>query len=367
MKRIFPVLVVLSCFLFLFKPALGQVDSTGTLYAVTDTQNVKVTLFDTDEIFEITLKFDISYYKKQRSDVEYLDAVLTYYNSKTDSVTKNIKVKARGETRRTYLCDFPPLLLNFKMKDSKGTEFKGINKLKLVPYCRVGYEKYILKEYLVYKLYNLLTDLSFRVRLCRVTYINTAKPKKPMTQFGFVIEPVSLLERRTKTKEITYTGASQRTVKQEILDRAAIFNYMIGNTDWSVPAHHNILMLYDPKSEYSYENVIVPFDFDYAGFVDTDYAVPFETLPIKTVQERLYMAVCRSEADFKKDLATFYEKKDAFYKVINDFPYLNPRDKKALVKFLSDFFFGIEKKDITLKKLLVDCRWFEERAGLRQQ
>lgn len=365
MKRVIPVLFLLSG--LLIKPAIGQVDSTGILYAVTDTQNVKVTLFDTDDIFEISLKFDITYYKKQRSDVEYLDAVLTYYNSKTDSVTKNIKVKARGETRRTVLCDFPPLLLNFKMKDSKGTEFKGINKLKLVPYCRVGYEKYILKEYLVYKLYNLLTDYSFRVRLCRVNYINTSKSKKAMTQFGFVIEPVSLLERRTKTKEITYPGSSQRTVKPEILDRAAIFNYMIGNTDWSVPVRHNILMLSDLKSEYSNENIIVPYDFDSSGFVDTDYAVPFETLPIKSIRERLYMALCRSEADFKKDLAAFYEKKDAIYKVINDFPYLNTREKKELVKYLSDFFTGIEKKDMTVKRLLYDCRWFEERAGLRQQ
>jgi hypothetical protein len=251
------------------------------------------------------------------------------------------------------------------MKDDVGTEFAGINKLKIVPYCKIGYEQYILKEYLTYKLYNVLTDYSLRVRLFKITYLSSVKEKKPVTQFGFAIEPISLLEKRTKTKELSYSAVNQRTLKPEMLDRAAIFNYMIGNTDWSVPIKHNVLLLTKAKNAPANENLIVPYDFDYAGLVGTDYAVPFETLPIKSVQERLYMAVCRTDTEFKNALVEFSEKKDEFYKVINDFQYLNEKSKKIMTNYLDGFFFGMDKRNSLIKKLLSDCLWFEDQSNLR--
>jgi hypothetical protein len=140
---------------------------------------------------------------------------------------------------------------------------------------------------------------------------------------------------------------------------------MIGNTDWSVPARHNIVLLAEKGSTPSNNNLIVPFDFDYAGLVGTSYAVPFETLPIKRVQERLYIAVCRPEEEFKTTLNEFLEKKEQFYKVINDFPYLSDMAKKSMTGYLDQFFNGIEKKDYILKNILKDCMWFENQANLR--
>jgi hypothetical protein len=363
MKKTICLLIFLKC--FFGGSVFSQTDTLMRNYALADTQDVKVTLFDTDELFNITLSFDITTYKRNKSDEEYLDAVLTYFHNDTDSVIKHLKVRARGNIRRTGVCDFPPLMLNFKMKDSKGAEFSGINKLKIVPYCRVGYEDLILKEYLVYKLYNVLTDESFRVRLFRIKYINTSKDKKPLTQFGFAIEPKSLLEKRTNSKEIVLQGISQRHVNQQELTRMAIFNYMIGNTDWSVPILHNILLLKKTQPVYSTENLIIPFDFDYSALVGAPYAVPFESLPIKTVQERLYLSVCRSEDSFKNALVEFSEKKDQFYKVINDFPYLNERSKKEMLKYLDSFYDLMDKKNTLVKRLQDDCTWFEEQANLK--
>jgi hypothetical protein len=365
MKKTILLLVLLSS--FLIKPAISQVDSLGKNFAVTDTQNVKLNLFDTDDLFEITLKFDISAYKKAKSDTTYFNALLTYFNNESDSVTKNIKVRARGNIRRTNICDFPPLMLNFKMKDSVGPEFSGINKLKIVPYCQIGYESYILKEYLVYKLYNVLTDYSLKVRLFKITYINTAKDKKPITQYGFAIEPMNMFEKRTETKQIKFNGLTQRSVKPDMLDRMAIFNYMIGNTDWSVPILHNVIMFVNAKPEPGSQNLIAAYDFDYSGLVNTNYAVPFQSLlsMIETVQERLYMAVCRDENVFTEELKEFTAKKDAFYKVINDFPYLSPRTKKEMISYLDGFYYGIDKRNTLVKKLLSDCNWFEEQANLK--
>jgi hypothetical protein len=363
MKKLTLVVVFLSC--ILINPALCQVDTLETTYAVTDTQDVKVTLFDTDDVLEISLKFDISRYKRIKSEEEYLDAVLTYFVNDTDSVSKDIKVRARGNIRRTAICDFPPLMLNFKMKDSDGDQFSGLNKLKIVPYCKLGYEQYILKEYLAYRLYNVLTDNSLRVRLIKINYINTARDKKPLTQYGFAIEPVNLLEKRLGLQQIKFKGASQRNVNPEMLDRSAIFNYMIGNTDWSVPIMHNVMLFAQPPPAPATDIQIVPYDFDYSGLVNADYAVPFESLPIKAVRERLYMAVCRSEETFTEAIGEFIEKKDEFYKVINDFPYLTPRTKKDMITFMDGFYNGIDKRNSLIKKLLSDCNWFEEQSNLK--
>jgi hypothetical protein len=364
MKRIIlSILLFLS--VFIFRPISAQVDTLDSRYAVNDTQDVKVTLFDTDAIFEISLKFDINKYKRLRSDSIYLPAVLTYHISETDSVVKDIKLRARGNIRRTAICDFPPLMLNFKLKDSEGTEFSGINKLKIVPYCKLGYEQYVLKEYLVYKLYNVLTDLSMRVRLFKITYINSVKQKKPITQYGFAIEPVEHLEDRTNTKEIEYSGLTQRHIRQDMLDRAAIFNYMIGNTDWAVPIKHNVIILRNSQFTPVNENLIVPYDFDYSGLVATDYAVPFDALPIKRVQERLYMAVCRSETEFSDALNEFAEKKDEFYKVINSFPHISEKSRKVMINYLDSFFDGMDRRSSLVKRLLNDCIWFEQQSNLR--
>lgn len=355
MKKFLIILFLLSASLtYTLK---GQTDTIAAEFAVADTQDVKTTLFDTDDLMEISLKFDISYYKRKRSDIEYIDAVLKYNTSPVDSVVKNIRVKARGEMRRNY-CDFPPLLLNFKMKDSVGGEFTGIDKLKLVPYCKLGNEEYVLKEYLVYKLYNVLTDFSYRVRLMRIKYINTAKESKPLVQYGFVIEPTRLLEKRTGTKEMENIKVSQKVIKPEMMDRMAIFNYMIGNTDWSVPNMHNVVILSQPLSERPDLAVIIPYDFDYSGFVNTDYAIPFETLPIKSVRERYFMGICRTEEVYRNALREFSEKKDEFIKVINDFPYLGEKSKKQSIEYLMGFFNGLEKKSPVVYKLLTECKEF---------
>jgi hypothetical protein len=355
MKKTICILIFLSG--FLIRPAFSQIEPVDTSIAVADTQNVKITLFDSDEVIDISLKFDITNYKRKRSDEEYLDAILTYYISDKDSITKKIKVRARGEVRRT-ICDLPPLLLNFKMKDAVGGEFAGIDKLKLVQYCKTGYEDYILREYLIYKLYNVLTDNSFRVRLLRINYINTFKESNPVKQYGFVIEPIKLLEKRTKSVEVKSTNLTQKNIKPEMMDRFAIFNYMIGNTDWSVPVKHNVLVLSQPSSDIPGLGIIVPFDFDYSGFVNARYAVPIESLPIKSVRERYYLGICRSEEVFLNALKEFSDKKEEFYRIINEFPYLGEKSKKDMILYLNGFYLRFDKRNSIVNNLLSSCMNF---------
>jgi hypothetical protein len=355
MKKLIFLLIIFSGFLPEY--TFSQTDTTETSFAVKDTQNVNVKLFESDDLFDISLRFDITTYKRKRADTAYLDAVLTYYTGDNDSVNKKVKVRARGEIRRT-ICDFPPLSLNFKMKESGSDEFIGIDKLKLVPYCRVGYEDYILREFLIYKLYNLLTPYSFRVRLLKINFINTAKVSKPIIQYGFAIEPVKLLEKRNHMIAVKTSNMTQKSIKRDIMDRFAIFNYMIGNTDWAVPNQHNALVYAQPQSDYPNLGIVVPYDFDYSGLVNTDYAVPAENLQnqIKSVRERLYMGVCRNEEEYVRAIEEFREKKDQFYKVITDFPYLSARSKKDMINYLNEFYYMFDKRNSIVRELLYQCK-----------
>ncbi len=360
-KRFYPV-ILLS--VFLTASLSAQTDPRDAGSTASNSRNVPVTLFDTDDVLDISIKFDINKYKRFKSDTMYLPAVLSYQSDEGDSVVKNIKLRARGNIRRTAICDFPPMMFNFKVKDVEHTEFAGINKLKIVPYCRSGYEQYVLKEYLVYKLFNIVTDYSLRVRLLRISYLNSVKEKKTLTQYGFAIEPLDVMERRTGTVELE-RKITQRELRQDMLDRVAVFNYMIGNTDWSVPIHHNVIILQDAQNPQPNANMIVAYDFDYSGLVNTNYAVPFTDLPISTVRERLYMAVCRSEERFIEIIAEFAEKKDDFYRVISSFPYLSDNAKQGMIKYLDEFYRGIDNRNSLAKKLSNDCLWFESQANLR--
>jgi len=332
----------------------GQSVSNDSSLVIEDTQRFDATLFDSDDLMRIVLRFDITYYKKKKPVEEYLDASLTYYTSETDSINKNIKLRARGNFRRTF-CDFPPLRLNFMVSDTTGGEFRGIDKLKLVPHCKPGFEVFILREYLTYKLYNVLTDYSLRVRLMEIDYIDTHKDRKPIREFGFAIEPYENFEHRTNASEVSLPNLTQKQIKPDIMDRVAIFNYMIGNTDWSVPNQHNTQVFSVPDSAYSSMGILVPYDFDHSGLVNAYYAAPFEEVPIESIRDRLYQGICRDEEAFKKAIKEFADKKEEFYRVINEFQYLNPKIKKQMISYLEGFYSGFDKRNSIVRALINDC------------
>ena len=353
-KRIFPLIVVLSGIAAL--PSFSQVDSVNNSYAVSDTLDEDIKLFESDELLEISLMFDITHYRRKRDDTEYLPAVLIYHTSPTDSIVKELRVKCRGITRLS-ICSFPPLMLNFHMNDSVDGQFSQVDKIKMVTHCSAGGEDYLLKEYLVYKLYNVLTDYSFRVRLLRVNYINTFKESKPIRTFAFVIEPKESLCKRLNAVEVkTNMNITQKDIRQDVMDRMAIFQYMIGNTDWTFPVfHNNVLIMSRGDLDGLGSGIAVAYDFDYSGLVNTSYAVPAEQLKLNSVLERRYIGICRSEETFINDLKEFADKKEDFYRVINEFQYLSPKIKKQMISYLDGFYKGFDKRNSIVNKLLNEC------------
>lgn len=352
-KSVYIQFVVLA---LICSPAFSQNDTINP-YAATDTLNKDFGLFSNDDILDLTLRFDITHYTRNKSKDEYMDALLTYHITKNDSINKEIKVKSRGVFRNQY-CQFPPLSLNFKKTEFSKTDLGKIGKIKLVTHCESGNEEYLFKEYLIYKLYNVLTDNSFKVRLIKITYINTYKKSKPISSYAFLIEPIEFLAERTNTTPLDMTRLDQKNILPEMMDRFAIFNYMIGNTDWSVPGQHNCKVMARKSMDRPELGMIVPYDFDYSGLVNAYYAVPRESLGLKSVLERRYLGICRSEEIFINALKEFTDKKEAFYKVINEFPFLNASSKKVMINYLDSFYNQFDRRNSIVADMLAGCITF---------
>jgi hypothetical protein len=338
--------------LFFYLSAFSQNDTLSS-YSAIDTLQNDFGLFKNEEVFQLSLRFDITRYTREKTTDTYLPAILTYHISETDSINKEIKLKSRGAFRNKF-CQFPPLSLNFKKTEFSKDDLNKIEKVKLVTHCERGNEDYLFREYLVYKLYNVLTDYSFRVRLVKMNYINTAKKSKPISTYAFFVEPIELLDERKNTTNIGLMNLGQNNILPENMDLLALFFYMIGNTDWSIGGQHNVKILTRKNSEHPELGILVPYDFDYSGLVNAYYATPYEKLGLKSVRERYYQGLCRDANVFQKSLDEYVAKKDELYKTVLEFPYLNDKSKKDIIKFLDSFYEGIANGE-TLTKMLGTC------------
>ena len=339
---------------------IGHNNYTLAQTAIPDSLIKSFRLFEDDKLIEITMRFDLSAYFRTKPRKNYLTANLTFHLSKTDSINKDIRLRTRGVFRNQY-CFYPPIELNFNKAHFGYTDLNSISKIKLVPPCSWDKENegYVLREYLAYKLFNVLTDTSFRVRLLTVNYIDTKNKRKPIKQYGFFIEPVNKLTARINSIQIKSRTLNQKSIVPYVMDRLAIFNYMIGNYDWAVPGQHNVLIIKPLVYEALGLGIAIPYDFDWTGLVNADYAVPAETVGTQNVRQRIFLGVCRSEEIYQKDLLVFLKKKEEFYKVINEFPYLNQGEKKDMTGYLNGFFDMLEgRRDLILETLMNSCKNF---------
>ncbi len=340
-------------FLLLVVAAVG-------LFGEGDTSPV---LFDSHEILELTLTLDVKALKKDvGEDRTYHPAQLSYVDGNSRAVTLNVSVKTRGKTRRNpQLCDSPPLSVKFESGDTKGTLFRARKKLKLVTHCKRRkeiFEQYLLREYLVYRLYNILTERSFRVRLVRMNYVDSGGKYEPVKKYAFFIENVNgMAERNSGVSDETATGFWAFYNREEQI-MFSVFQFMIGNTDWSIWGRHNVKIVREGPKKTLYA---VPYDFDMSGIVNARYARPHEKLQsrISDVRTRLYRGLCRKQEEFAPVLPRFNERKEAIYALYEDFSLLDSRYKKAAFRYLDGFYKIVSKPRLVKKYLVESCRKLE--------
>jgi hypothetical protein len=307
--------------------------------------------FTEEKVISITLSSDLKKLMISKKEKDKQPASVTCQFPDSTVITEPIQVYARGNYRRQN-CFMPSLMLDFKTKNSP--RLSPLHKLKLVCGCRPGkeYEQLVLKEYIIYKMYNLLTDMSFRVRLVYLNYEDIKDRVKSYAQYGFLIEDMDALARRNECQELEKVKINSTLTNPAQMTLVDIFQYMIGNTDWSVPTYHNIKLM-QPHGDRAARPYPVPYDFDFSGLVNASYAVPAPEIGTQSVTERVYRGFAHSMDDIQNVLNVFRAKKDSLYNLINGFELIWPGTRKEMINYLDDFYTMI-KDEKEVKSVFIE-------------
>ncbi len=295
-------------------------------------------LFSSSEPLELILEMDMQKVLNDKSqDPQYNAALLIQKLSENRIQTYNIKVKARGNTRRINdICEFPPLKLNFKKDDTENTVFHGQDKVKLVTHCRDNYEyeNYAVLEYLAYKTFNALTENSYNVRLVKVIYRDIRRDYPDIEKSGFLIEDDDMMAQRLGGVISDKKIWSPDSCNQDAVDLFSMFQFMIGNTDWWIHKRHNV----DIVATKNQELIPVPFDFDYAGIINTPYAIPSPMLPITQVTDRFFKGSCKTTESYQDVIGKFNRSKSNILEVVQETDFLTNRVKKTATNYIEGFY-----------------------------
>jgi hypothetical protein len=316
-------------------------------------------LFQSDEILKVTIEGPLSTLIKEKSKEDYLDGLFRYTEADGTPVEFDLKLRARGNFRHEN-CDYPPVRLNFKTSQTKNTLFHKQDKLKLVVHCstRAQYHQIVLQEYLAYRVLNALTDLSFRVRLLQVTYVDTEEPRRREPRYAFLIEHKDRLAKRIDIKELETVKTEVILINPEQLNLTSIFQYFIGNTDFSPiagPPGSNCCHNYVLFKNKGFAITAIPYDFDQSGFVDAPYATPNPAFRIRTVRQRVYRGRCVNNAHVENSIQQFRDKRETMYALIDDQEGFDKGTRKDLTKFVDKFYKLIESPKNIERSILKKC------------
>lgn len=318
-------------------------------------------LFATHDVLSVQIEAPMATLIRKRPDEEYLDGKFTYTRVDGTEQSLDLKIRTRGKYRRQKkTCSLPPIRLNFRKKQVDGTEFAGQDKLKLVTHCKTSerYAQLVLKEYLAYRMLQILTEKSFGSRLMQVTYIDTDGKEKPITRYGFVIEDKDDIGERIGLELLKVPKISYADLDPRQTNLINLYEYMIGNTDFSMIrgpldddcCHNNVL--YKDAA-----NMItpIPYDFDFAGLVDAPYAEPNPQFDIRSVRTRVYRGRCNNNQHLAETLALFRAKEADLRTLVNDLPGIEQKTLKQVNAYIDQFFETINEAKSTERDLIRRC------------
>jgi hypothetical protein len=318
-------------------------------------------LFASDDVLRISISAPLESILRERDSEEYFAGTLAYQGDAGEARELDVRIRARGNYRRQErTCQFPPLRLNFVRKDMAGTIFEGQDKLKLVTHCQTysaRYEQMVLREFLAYRILQAVTDNSFDVRLLQINWHDTDDDDEPFERYAFLIEDDDLLAKRIglEVAEVGHAFPSQLNREQASL--IGVFEYLIGNTDFSMlrgPAAddccHNAVLL---KSGNEY--LPVPYDFDFAGLVDAPYAAPNPNLRIKDVKTRLYRGRCQHNSLLDDTLRRFKGAKGKIMALIDQQEGLTDSVRRSVRRYVERFYNDIDSPKQVERRLVKKC------------
>ncbi len=319
-----------------------------------------VPLFTDDAIVDVVIRAPFREIIASRSLEEELPGQLVYRDAASgDEVVLDIKVRARGKFRRQKEnCTFPPLRLNFRR--SNETLFANVDKVKLVTHCRDrsnAYLQSLYKEYLAYRIFNLLTDWSFRARLLQVRYIESSDGEEVTSAPAFLIEDEDQLATRIGMSHDDSKATSVDALDGAHTNLGSVYQYLIGNTDFSpikgppgeACCHNYVLMKNDSVQ------ISVPYDFDVTGLASPPHAHPNPRFSISSVKQRLYRGRCANNDHLDATLQLFRDRKQEILDLVNNLQGLSGSEKKKTTRYIESFYKVIDSERKVNRKLVKAC------------
>ena len=348
---IFRLSIAICCVFFVFTAEIGA--QTGPSAPHLPALTPKKGLFDTDDILHITMSGNMRPLLNNRIGDAKNHALIFSYIQDSSTLTIPVEVKTRGHFRRIKgNCKYPPLQIKFP-KDSAhfSSIFKEQKKTKLVMPCDND-DAYLVREWLVYKLYNLITPKSFRARLVKVTLKDDKNSKTSTPFYGILLEEEAQMAKRNQLVSVERKMKPKQVQKEAFLSMA-VFEYLIGNTDWSIQYMQNIKLL---ASDSTAVPVAIPYDFDHAGIVDAPYAQPAEELQMRSTHERRYRGYCVSELkNFEPVIAQYNQVKNDIYGLYTGCKLLDAQYIKSTVQYLDAFYATINNPKAWQKEFTYPC------------
>jgi len=321
-------------------------------------------LFQSDEVLKAVLTAPIAQtYEQRHQDVRlYFPGQWTYIDDEGETERLVVSIRTRGNFRRQY-CEFPPLQLNFKKSQVKGTLFAGQDKLKVVAPCKrvARFEQYVILEYLAYRTLEILTDYSFKTRLLRLTYVDSEEKIEPWTDIVFVIEDDSDVAKRLGLDRLTIEKVAFGDLDREKTALAELFQFLIANNDYSVlranegeDCCHNTEVMVEKGTDGP--RIPIPFDFDMSGLVNASYAAPPSHLPIRDVRFPYYTGLCHPPGVLDKAIAHAQSKREEIIALFKDSKELDPKIRDRALDLVEKFFNVVSTPKRKKKEVDDRCR-----------
>jgi hypothetical protein len=350
MLRLPVVVVALTASVALAAPAAGQ----DTVAAKPKREGP---LFASQDLLTLRLEADFGAVFKERADSSHPHPAKLSYTADGTPVSLDVQIQTRGHFRRqSRTCNFPPIRVTFPKDAIKNTLFAHESHLKLTVHCqdkKANYEQSVLLEYLIYRSFNLLTDASFKARLARVTYVDAAGKRDTLTRYAFFVENDTRMASRLGGKVFKTQHVHDESTEPDQMLLVWLFEYFIGNTDWSVWGLHNIVLVERPNTGVP---LAVPYDFDWSGVIDAPYARPDYRLPIKSVRERLFRGYCRTAEELTQVIQLFNDKKEAIYQLYRTQEGLDLKVRDEALKYYDEFYQTINDPKAVRREFVENCR-----------
>ena len=324
-------------------------------------QNVEKPLFErlySIDSLNIVLEMEAKKMMKDRESDLWYPAEMEVFRGGELVFRQSVEVKTRGKSRRE-ICAFPPVKIRFSGTAALPDTLAEIPVIKLVSTCNntEESERIVLKEYLMYQLFNQITDESFRVKLVNIQFKEKSNKRIYHETTAFLLEDEASLAKRLNGTIIHPKVMSPAGVDTLSMDRISVFQFMIGNTDWAVYNLHNIRAIRQPELR---RVIAIPYDFDYAGAVDASYAMPGMGIPIIDVKQRYYIGLCRPEADMQRVFLLFKQKKGTLLNTCDELTALSAKERLAVSDYINSFFTLLDKPDRVQKDILEHCNNFKK-------